>query len=371
MLRAYKYSLALTAEQQQQCAQIFGCVRFCWNLALETRITTYKSSGKSLNCFDLSGQLTELKSTEAEWLSDAPSQALQMVFRNQDNAYAKFFKGGGFPKFKSKHGRQSFQLPQGVKVDFEGGRIFIPKLKWVSCVFSRTFEGTIKTVTVSKTPTGKYFVSILVDNGKDLPAKRPVNSETAVGIDLGIKTFATLSDGTVIENPRLLFNSLKRLRVAQRSLARKQKGSANREKQRLVVAKLYEKVTNQRNDFLHKVSTAIIKRYDTVCLETLNVKVMMSNHCLARAIGEVGWATFNSMLDYKAEWYGKNILRIGRFEPSSRICNVCGWHNRDLKLSDREWTCANGHVLDRDVNASLNIKEMGLRTRPLHGNVGQ
>jgi len=305
-----------------------------------------------------------------------------MTLRNQDNAYTSFFKGGGFPKFRSKHGQQSFQLPQGMKVDFEGGRVFLPKLKWVDCVFSRTFEGEIRTV--SKSTAGKYFVSLLIDNGKDLPKKKLVDRSLAVGIDLGIKDFAITSEGEVFPNHRFLSSTLKRLRVEQRSLQRKQKGSANREKQKKVVAKLHEKITNQRKNFLHKVSTAIVKQYDTICLETLNTSGMMKNRKIARCIGEIGWndgaaRRFNQMLDYKAEWYGKNLIRIGRFAPSSKICSVCGWHNKELKLSDRTWTagrprCANDHTVDRDVNAAINIKDFGLsgaarRTQPLVVNV--
>ncbi len=364
MLRAYKYCLLPTESQKQQLAQAFGCVRFVWNLGLETRITAFKSYGKSLNFFDLAKQVTELKNTDAPWLKECSAQALQMSLRNQDNTYTKFFKGGGFPKFKSKHGRQSLQFPQDVRVDFDRRKVFLPKLKWVDYVFSRTFKGEIKTVTVSKAVTGKYLVSILVETGIALPVKKPVEHGTAVGIDLGIKDFAVTSDGQTFANERFLSSKFRQLRIAQRSLARKVKGSQNRQKQKLVVAKLHEKIKNQRSDYLHKVSTAIIKRYDTVVLETLNTSGMMRNRKLSRAIGEMGWHEFNSMLDYKAGWQGKNIVLIGRFEPSSRICSICGWHNKDLKLSDRVWTCANGHVLDRDLNAAQNIKDFGLRTKP-------
>ena len=381
MLRAYKYCFLPTAEQKEQLAQMFGSSRFVFNLGLETKIMAYKQYGKTLNYFDLNKQLTDLKQ-EAEWLNDTPAQALQMSLRNLDNAYTAFFRGAGFPKFKSKRGRQSFQLPQGVKVDFENGKVFLPKLKWVDCVFSREFAGSIKTVTVSRNPSGKHFVSILVDTGEDIPEKKPVARETSVGVDLGIKDFAVLSDGQVLENHKFLGRSLKRLRVEQRTLSRRfKKGAAeqskNWHKQRIIVAKLHETVTNQRRNFLHKASTQIIKEYDTICLETLNVAGMVKNRKLSRAISDVGWSEFNTMLEYKAEWYGKNILRIGQFEPSSRICNVCGWHNKDLKLSDRIWTCANNHVLQRDENAALNILDFGLAktfrvgTHPLSAKTGQ
>ena len=375
MLKAFKYCILPTEEQQTQLAQIFGCVRFVYNLGLETRMTAYKQYGKTLNCFDLINQVVELKH-EAAWLKECPSQALQMSLRNLDNAYIAFFKGAGFPKFKSKRGKQSFQLPQGVKTDVENGKVFLPKLKWVDCVLSREFTGKVKTVTVSRVPSGKYFVSFLVDTEQDKPVKAPARHETAVGIDLGINEFATLSDGQVFSNHKFLSKSLNRLRVEQRTLARRFVKGANEQskgwhKQKLVVANLHEKITNQRRDYLHKVSTQIINEYDTVCLETLNTRGMMQNGKLSRAIGEMGWYEFTQMLDYKAEWYGKTILRIGRFEPSSRICHVCGWHNKELKLSDRVWTCANGHTVERDQNAALNIKDFGLRIQPSRAKTGQ
>jgi len=374
MLKAYKYCLLPTVEQKEQLAQMFGSCRFVYNLGLQTKLTAYKQYGVTLNCFDLTNQIVDLKK-EATWLADCPAQALQMSLRNLDNAYTAFFRGAGFPKFKSKRGRQSFQLPQGVKADLEGRKVFLPKLKWVECAFSRTFTGAIKTVTVSRNPSGKHFVSFLVETGEDKPVKKPINRDTAVGVDLGVKTFAVLSTGRngvpqVFENHKFLRRSLKRLRVEQRTMARRfKKGAAeqskNWHKQRVIVAKLHETITNQRRDFLHKTSTQIINEYDTICLETLNTSGMMKNQKLACAIGEMGWTDFNAMLDYKADWYGKNILRIGQFEPSSRICNVCGWHNKDLKLSDRVWTCANGHTVERDANAALNILDFGMRLHPL------
>lgn len=371
MLKAYKYNIIPSEEQEQQLSQIFGCTRFVFNLGLETKITSFKLRGNSPNCFDLIKQMKELKDTETPWLKDCPSQALQMALRNLDNAYTNLFRGGGFPRFKSKHKRQSFQLPQGVRVDFEKGKIFLPKLKWVDCVFSREFKGEIKTVTVTKTPTNKYFVSIVVETGVAIPKKKPLLKETAVGIDLGIKDFAITSDAVVFPNHKYLTNTLKRLRVEQRSLSRKMKGSANRYKQKLVVAKLHEKIRNQRYDFLHKVSTAIVKQYDTICMEDLNVKGMMKNKKLSRSIGEVGWSEFYRMIEYKSEWFGKNRLQIGRFDPSSKICNICGAYNHQLKLSDRTWTCRNGHVLERDHNAAINIRDSSFRTEALPVNVGR
>ena len=314
-----------------------------------------------------------------------------MSLRHLDKAFTagrprNFFRhGAAFPRFKSKHRKQSFQLPQGVRCDFEGGKIFLPKCKWVECIFSREFDGTIKTTTVSRTATGKYFVSILVD----LPIKpakpKPVNPATAVGLDLGIKTFLVTSQGEEFENQKFLSRNLKRpggepLRVEQRSLARKQKGSgrrcgANRDKQRLVVAKLHEKIRNQRSDYLHKLSTDLLNRYDTLCFEDLHIKGMVRNRPLARSISEQGWAGFRRMCEYKAETYGKHVIQIGRFEPSSKMCSVCGSTNHSLALKDRSWQCVScSTVHDRDVNAAINIKDFGCRrvhggSAPLSANV--
>ena len=329
MLKAYKYCLLPTEEQKQQLAKFFGSCRFIYNLGLECKMHAWTSARKHLTYIDLANQMKELKDTEAEWLQECPSQTLQMALRNLDNAYTQFFKGGGFPKFKSKHRRQSIQFPQGVKTDFESDSIFLPKLKNVTCIFHRQFKGDIKTVTVSKTSTGKYFVSILVENQKQLPKKKPVREKTTVGIDMGVKTFATLSDGTTFDNPKHLRTNLRRLRVEQRKLSRRCKKGAKEQsksylKQKLVVAKLHEHIKNQREDYLHKASTKIVRSSDTICLEDLNIKGMMQNEKLALAIGEVGWHKFKTMLEYKAEWYGKNILYIGRFQPSSKLCNTCG-----------------------------------------------
>ncbi len=369
MLKSYKYRLFPTSDQQCQLQRFFGVCRFAYNIGLETKVAAWTSAKVNLSGFDLMKQMTDLKS-EYKWISECPSQAIQYSLLNLDKAYDKFFKGGGFPNFKNKYSRQSIQFPQGVKVDFNKGGIFIPKIKNISVVFDREFKGIIKTVTVSKTTTNKYFVSILVDNQKELPKKNPIIEQTAVGIDLGINTLAVLSDGTEVENPKWFRSAQSNLRRQQRSLCRKKKGSKNREKQRLVVARCHEKITNQRKDYLQKASTKIIQNFDTICMEDLNVSGMMKNKKLGLAIGEIGWSNFKSMLEYKAEWYGKNIITIGRFEPSSKICSICGTINKELKLQHRIWDCQKcGNTHDRDKNAAQNIKNFGLRYKPLQDNV--
>ncbi len=371
VLRAYKYALFPSEEQRTVLEKTFGCCRLVYNTGLETKNTAYRMRGVSLGYFELNKQLTDTKK-EVDFLNEVPAQALQMSLRNLDNAFTNFFRhGAAFPRFKSKHRRQSFQLPQGVRCDFKEAKVFLPKCKWVDCIFSRTFEGTIKTTTVSRTATGKYFVSILVDLPIKAAKPKPVNSATAVGLDLGIKTFLVTSDGEEFENQKFLTRNLKRLRVEQRSLARKQKGSASRDKQRLVVAKLHEKIRNQRSDYLHKLSTDLLNRYDTLCFEDLHIKGMVRNRPLARSISEQGWADFRRMCEYKAETYGKHVIQVGRFEPSSKMCSVCGATNHSLKLSDRSWQCVScSTVHDRDVNAAINIKDFGCRSAPLSANVG-
>lgn len=375
MLKTYKYRILPTEEQKAQLIKFFGGCRFVYNLGLETKIQVWATAHKHVTGVDLINQLKELKDTEATWLQECPAQSLQMSLRNLDKAYTKFFKGSGFPKFKSKHGRQSIQFPQSVKVDFKNSAIILPKLKSVTCIFHRQFKGYIKTVTVSKTSTGKYFVSILVENQKQLPNKKPVRDKTSVGIDMGVKTFATLSDGTTFDNPKFLRTKLRRLRVEQRRLSRRFKKGAKvqskgYQKQKLIVSKLHEYIKNQREDYLHKASTRIIRCYDSICIEDLNIKGMMQNERLAFAIGEVGWHKFKTMLEYKAEWYGKNILYIGRFEPSSKLCSHCGMIFTELSLKDRYWTCQScGNHHERDENAAKNIKNIGLRSLPSTVNV--
>jgi len=367
MLKSVKYELKPTKSQVQKLNQGLGNCRFVYNWALDKKIKAYSKDKTFLSCFDLMKELTQIKKEkDFEWLNLSGSQQLQQSISNLDKAFSNFFRAKkGFPKFKSKHNKQSFRIPQSVKINFDEYKLFIPKVGWVKFFKDKHIEGTIKFATVSKSTTGRYFVSITFESTQ--PRK---TGNGAVGVDLGIKHLAITSDGEIFENQKYLKQNLKKLRVEQRSLQRKfKKGlkeqSNNYYKQRLRVAKLHEKVANQRKDLLHKVTTYLATTYETVCIEDLSVKNMVKNHNLALAIHDCGWGMFREFLTYKV----KDLRVIGRFEPSSQVCNVCGDRNRELKLSDREWTCKNGHTLDRDENAALNIRDWGLRASTLNANV--
>jgi putative transposase len=370
MLKAYKYRMYPKPKQEVLLAKHFGCTRFIYNWALDQKIKKYQIENKSLSCFDLINQLVQLKTSEAtKWLSEVNSQSLQSAIVHLDKAFTRFFREKkGFPKFKNKHKRQSFACPQNVKIDWHNSTTKLPKIGEVKTVFSRQFDGKIKTCTISKTRTNKYFVSILIDDGKSTPKPVPIRKETAIGIDLGIKDFAITSNGEKISNPKYLREAEIRLAVLQKQASRKVKGSNNRKKANFRVAKQHEKITNKRIDFLHKVSTKLIRENQTICLETLNVAGMMKNHCLAKSIADVSWSKFVEFLTYKAEWLGHNIVRIGRFEASSKTCSVCGNVKRDLMLKDREWTCSGCRTChDRDVNAAKNIRNFALQKQNLIG----
>jgi len=358
--KAFKYRIYPNKEQEELMLKHMGCSRWVYNYALNKKITSYQETGKGLNRFDIQKDLPQLKKNEdTSWLKEVNSQTLQASLENLDKAFTRFFKEKkGFPKFKSKKdNRQSFNIPQNTEIDFEKNKIWLPKFKTsIKVKIDRTFEGIIKTSTITKTPTGKYFISILVELEKELPKKKPLDEKQAIGIDLGIKTFATLSNGMEIENPKHLKKSLKKLKKQQRKDSRKVKGSNNRKKEIKKLVLIHEKVTNKRNDFLHKTSHYLVTNFDTLCLETLKSGNMMKNHKLAQALSDISIAKFIGLIDYKSEWFGCNILRIGQFEPSSRMCS-CGVINKQLKLSDRVWTCSScGTTHDRDVLAANNIK---------------
>jgi len=364
VLKAFKYRIYPNQKQVQMFEEHFGATRFVYNWGLEKKTTTYQQESKSLSCFDLINQLKELKENEL-WLKEVNSQTLQASLRNLDNAYTKFFREKkGFPKFKSRHNpKQSFQCPQFCIANWDNGTISIPKIKNIKAKLHRKFEGTIKTVTISKNAVGNYYVSILVENNVPLPNKAELDVNKAVGIDVGLSRFLTSSDGMIVENPRFLKKSSDRLAYEQYKLSKMNKGSAGRAKQKKRIARLHEHISNQRRDFLHKVTAKLVgeSQATTFCIEDLSVKNMQKNHCLAKSISDVAWGMFFDFLKYKCDWNGKNLLDIGRFEPSSKMCSICGTVNKELKLSDREWTCSCGIKHDRDVNASENIKRMAFQ----------
>lgn len=356
MLKAFKYRLNPTKEQEILLNKHIGASRFVYNLALETKQMAYVGNKTNLSCFVLHSQLRDLKN-ECPWLKEINSQSLQQAITNLDKAYTAFFKGqNSFPKFKKKSNRGSFNIPQSTRID--RNKLFIPKFKkGINIVLHREIKGEIRQATISKTPTGKYFVSIICEIGEQIPEKNRVKENTTVGVDLGIKDFAITSSGEVFENHKYLRKAYDKLKYQQRKLS-KYKGKRTKQK----LAKLHEKIVNQRRDHLHKVSTQLIRENQTIALETLNVDGMLKNQNLAQAISDASWSTFVSMLEYKAEWNGVNVLRIGRFEPSSKTCSSCGKINKELKLSDRSWTCVRCRSThDRDVNAAINIKYFALR----------
>ena len=356
MLKAFKYKINPTKEQTTLLNKHIGASRFVYNLALECKQMAWAGNKVNLSCFSLHSQLKDLKA-ECEWLKEINSQSLQQSITNLDKAYTAFFKGqNSFPKFKKKSNGGSFNIPQNVVL--ENGKLIIPKFKkGIDIVLHRPIKGLIRQATISITPTGKYFVSILCETGEAIKPKAKVKEKTTVGIDLGIKTYLVSSDGQEFDNPKFLRKAQSKLKYVQRKYS-KHKGK--RTKHRLAI--LHEKVTNQRKDFLHKTSSELIKNHDSLAIEDLAVSNMVKNHNLAQSISDASWSTFVTMLEYKAEWYGKNILKIGRFEPSSKLHANCGHINKDLKLSDREWICPKcGEVVSRDVNAAINIKSFALK----------
>ena len=370
MLRAYKYRIYPTEEQKVLFAKTFGCCRFVYNWALNLKIEAYKQDKKSVAHKEVQNRMVNELKKENQWLTEVNSQALLSSIRNLDTAYKNFFRDThavGFPKFKSRKSKQSFQCPQHCRVDFERGTITIPKAKDIPAVLHRRFKGITKTVTVSMTPSGRYFASVLVDTSmQEMKSSEPMR-DTTVGIDLGIKSLAVCSDGRTFDNPKNLQRNVDRLKLLQKRLSRKQKGSANRNKARIRVARLQEHIANSRKDNLHKITHALThdNQVRTICMEDLNVKGMLRNHHLAQAVGDASFGMFLTLLEYKCRWYGVNLIKIDRFAPSSKTCGKCGYIYKGLKLSERSWTCPEcGTHHDRDFNAACNIKEFGLKALP-------
>lgn len=366
IFKSYKFRLYPDSEHKSTCAKNFGAKRWINNHYLAENQERFKNKEPHMNCFAINLDITQLKKNpETEWLREIDDWVLKSASEDLHVAYSNFFnsikgkrKGQAVkaPKFKNKHSRQSFRT-RGVKVDFENGFVKLPKMKKMKCVFDREFDGKIKSATVSKTPSGKYFISILVEEEEQL--KPQTGNE--VGIDLGLKDLCILSNGVKFLHPEAMLAKAKSaLKKQQKILSRKTKGSSNYEKQRIKVAKCYETVTNIRNWYYHNVSSYLVENFDAIYMEDLNVSGMLKNRKLSRKIHETAWATLVGMISYKCSWYGKTFYQIGRFAPSSKTCSCCGYKNKELKLSMREWECPDCNSLhDRDLNAAINIKNFG------------
>ena len=357
--KTYKFRLSPTKEQEVFLNQHFGHSRWVYNHFLNERKEQYQADKKSDNYYKQATTLTKLKKEEdTKWLKEVNSQTLQFALRSLDTAFLNFFRGNAqFPKFKSRKHKNTFTVPQFGKL--EDGKIILPKFKeGIKVKLHREVRGKIGKMSITKTPTGKYYVSIFTEQQiEDLP-----KTNKQVGIDLGLKDFVITSDNKKFKNNRYTKKYAKQLKKAQQYLSRKQKGSNGFEKQKLKVAKIHEKIASCRLDTLHKVSKELVESYDLISVEDLNVKGMIKNHKLSKHIADASWGNFVTLLQYKCDWYGKELVKVNRFYPSSKTCGDCGWINQELKLSDREWTCEScGVVHDRDVNASCNILKEGLK----------
>ena len=371
MEKCYKFRIYPNAGQEILIQKTFGCCRFVFNRYLGKRIEIYKTDKSTFNYNDCSADMTLLKK-ELEWLKEVDSTALQSSLKDLEAAYQNFFRrvkrgekinsaNFGFPKFKSKRdSRKSYNgKTVGKNIEIFEKSVKLPKLGIVECRVSKEIQGRIISSTLSQNPSGKYFVSVCCT---DVDIETFAKTGAIAGIDVGIKDFAITSDGNKFDNPKYLAKSEKKLVREQKRLSRKPKGSKNRNKSRVKVAKIHEKITNQRNDFLHKTTINLVKDYDVISVESLKIKNMVKNHKLAKSISDVSWGEFVRQLEYKCEWYGKTLVKIPAFFASSQTCHVCGYKNSDVKdLKVRSWICPEcGAKHDRDINAAKNILSKGL-----------
>jgi putative transposase len=418
MMRAYQFRVYPTADQQQNLSRYFGASRYVWNWALRLikdnfnhtemircswggDLKTYSEEDaltmKLHGCKDTSLELFNIDATKCSllltptarrkagrlpgnlqhepglkdiqpWLHDVPDKILRYSLRNLGTAFKNFFKADkngahrGYPKSKSLHNRQSIQFQgENVRLDTRTGLMSVPGLKNIEVRLHRSIDGKIGTTTISKTKSGTYYVSFQVDDGRELPLTKPVSRDRVIGIDVGLASYISTSEGDKIDGLQPLRESEDRLTVLQKRLSRKQKGSKNRDKARLKVARAHEKIANQRSDFQHKLSRELVDSHDAIVLESLNIKGMVKNHHLAKSISDAGWSEFMRQIKYKADWAGKTVVEIGQWEPSSKTCHSCGHKLDDLTLDVREWICPRcGAHHDRDINAAINIKALGM-----------
>lgn len=364
MLKGYKYRIYPNKQQEEQIQKTFGCCRFVYNQTLAYRKDRYETEKKSMSKMDCNNYVNQILKKEYEWLKEVDKFALTNSVYNLDNSYQKFFKEHtGFPKFKSKKNNYKSYTTNftngNIEVSFEKNKIKLPKLKWVKAKLHREFIGKIKSATISQVPSGKYFISILVET-EYIPMEL---TGSMIGIDLGVKDLLITSDGEKIDNIRTTKKYEDRLAKEQRKLSHKVKGSKNWNKQRIKVARIHEKIHDTRIDNLHKISHILVQENQLIVSEDLSVSNMVKNHHLAKVITDCGWYELTRQISYKSEWNNRQYLKIGRFTKTSQPCSVCGYINLETKdLSVREWTCPQcGTVHDRDINAAINILNEGLR----------